>query len=69
MLLFQHLIGILVGRVQHPDFKEQIQKTLLRQEFPGLGREWRDGRQLFLVPLPGTEWPVYGSCAKPCVWI
>ena len=55
VLFFQHFIGILVGRVQHPDFEEQIQKTLLRQEFPGLGLEWRNGRQLFLLPLPGTD--------------
>jgi hypothetical protein len=31
-LRFQHLVGILIGRKEHPDFEEVIQKALGREE-------------------------------------
>ena len=52
VLLFQHLVGILVGWVQHPDFEEEIQKALLREEFSGEVGKWLDRFELPLVPLP-----------------
>lgn len=52
VLLFEHLIGILVGLVQHPDFEEQIQKPFLRQEFPGKVGQRLDGLKLPLTLLP-----------------
>lgn len=55
-LLLKHLVGILVGWVQHADFEEQIQKALLlREKFPGKVGQWLDFIQFFFVAKNGAR--------------
>ena len=60
----KHLVGILVGLVEHPDLQEGVQKASRGEELAGILRQGRDGRELLLVPLSHGDLCVTNS--TPC---